>query len=229
MKYSEFVRLIALTITVVATSSTSGQTPVRRQGVSVQLVSASKAIAFPMADDADAWVVAITADGRLYFGAKSVTPEQLREEMRITPHSRDAKLYIKADARANFAALKQVLHAAHEDLFETVVLLTQKPANDSGQMYVPPYGLEVSLALPSADATVVQLQGSGGPNSILKVNDQEFQWSQLQSALTQASLGRSRKLVVIEANGVLAAAPVVRAIDLSRSIGASVAISLVGS
>ena len=41
-----------------------------RQGVSVQMARTTNATAYPAADNADAWIVAVTADGRLYFGVK---------------------------------------------------------------------------------------------------------------------------------------------------------------
>jgi len=229
MKYSIFVCLIAFTSAILATPCATGQTPALRRGVSVQLAVTTNAVAFPAADDADAWIIAVTAEGRLYFGVKPVTPEQLQEEMKVTPHRRDARLYIKADARAPFAVLKQALLAAHNAFFDTVVLLAQPPQNVSSAPFLQPYGLEVGLALPSAKSTLVQLGYSGSASPELKVNDQELPWSELKSALAQASAGQSRKIVVIEAEGNLPAAQLVNAIDLGRSIGAHIAISLIGS
>jgi biopolymer transport protein ExbD len=226
MKNSILVCLIALTLEITASPKALAQTPALREGVSVQLPATSNAVAFPAADDADAWIVAVTADGSLYFGVKPVTPEQLQEEMRITPRHRDERLYLKADARAPFAALKQALHAAHEDLFETAVLLTQQPQKDSSQAFLAPEGFEIHLALPSSSTTVVQLQDSGGATPRLKVNDQEFQWSVLQSALSRASRGQVGTTVVIEADGSLPSGLVIRVIDLSRLTAANIAVSL---
>jgi biopolymer transport protein ExbD len=228
MKNSIFVCVIALTSVVASTPHLTGQTPALREGVSVQLAHTSNAVAFPAADDADAWITAITADGSLYFGVKPVTPEQLQEEMKITPRRRDARFYIKADARAPVSAVTQALRAAHQNLFETAVLLTQQPQNDSPRAFLPPQGLEIHLAPPSATTTVVQLQDSGSATPRLKVNDQELPWSGLQNALLQASRGQSQTTVVIEADGNLPVAPVISVIDLSRLTAANVAISLMG-
>lgn len=228
MKYARFVCLIAATSSILAAPRASGQTPSLRQGVSVQLAATNTATAFPAADTADAWIIAITADGHLYFGVKAVTPEQLQEEMKTTPRPRDARLYIKADARAPFAAVRQALLAAHADFFETAVLLTQAPQNQPPRDLVPPYGLEVNLSLPSARPVLLQLRDSGSANPELKVNDQELPWSALRSALAHATEGQDRKIVVIEADGNVPAAQFISAIDLSLSTGASVAISLTG-
>jgi biopolymer transport protein ExbD len=227
MKHWVLVCVIALTPAIAVPADVNGQTQALREGVSVQLAATSNAVAFPAADNADAWIITVTADGSLYFGVKPVTPEQLQEEMRITPRRRDARLYIKADGRSPFVALKQALRVAHEDLFETVVLLTEQPQN-ARLAVVPPQGLEIGLAPPSANATVVQLEDSSGASPRLKVNDQEIPWSKLETAMSQASRGQDRSTVVIEADGDLASTSVIRVVDLSRLIGAKVAISLVG-
>jgi biopolymer transport protein ExbD len=228
MKNTIFVCLIAVTSSVLAVSHPGGQAPSMREGVSVELTSTSNATAFPAADEADAWIITVTADGNLYFGVKPETPEQLQQEMKITPRRRDARLYIKADARAPFSAVKQALHLAHEDLFETAVLLTQQPQNEPSRAALPPRGLEIHLALPSANSAVVQLEDSGSATPRLKVNDQDTPWSGLESALSQAAGGQKRATVVIEADGSLPSAPVIRVIDVSRSSSANVAISLMG-
>ncbi len=218
MKYMLFVCLIVFAVT-----NAIAQAPVLTKGVSVQLALTGNAVSFPAADNQDAWIIAATADGRLFFGVRPVTEASLTQEMKITPRNREAKLYIKADARAPFSTVKQALHAAHDDLFETAVLLTEQPHHPADGQIVPPDGLEVRLGLPSAKATVVQLHNSGNPRPALKVNDQEIPWSELQSALEQAP---ERKLVVVEAEGNLPFAEVVKVLDLSRSIGAKVAVSL---
>jgi biopolymer transport protein ExbD len=228
MKFSRFVCLLTAASSIFATPRVTGQTPALRPGISVELAVTSNAVAFPDADNADAWIIAVTAEGRLYFGVKPVTPEQLREEMKVTPRRRDARLYIKADARAPFAAVKHALLAAHEAFFETAVLLTQQSQNLSSAPFILPHGLEVSLALPSATVTLLQLRGSGSLSPEVKVNDQELPWSGLKSAMAQAPAGQSSKIVVIEAAENLPAAQLISAIDLSRSIGAHVVISLIG-
>ena len=231
MKYSLSVCPSALafaTMVLSLTSAAAAQSPALEKGVSVQMAATSNATAFPQADNQDAWIVAVTADGSLYFGVKPVTVEGLTEEMKSTPRRREARLYVKADARARFDAVKKALHAAQKDLFETVVLLTDQQPHAADVVMVPPQGLEVSLALPSATVTVVELYNSGRPTPGLKVNDQELSWSELQPALSEASQGGRVKQVVLEADGGLPFDQVVKVIDVSRSLGAKVALSLAG-
>src|SRR5215472_10099283 len=85
-----------------------GQTPALRRGVSVQEAVTQHATTMPEADEDDAWVVAVTADGKLYFGADPVTADSLFDVMKARPRKRSAKLYIKADARAPFGKVERV-------------------------------------------------------------------------------------------------------------------------
>lgn len=226
MKSSTLVCLIVVALTIVATPRVSGQTPPLQRGVSVQLASTKNAVAFPAADEADAWIVTVTAEGDLYFGAKPVTLEQLQQEMKMTPRRRDARLFIKTDARAPFAAVQQTLLAAHADFFETAVLLTQQAQSLSSGSIISPHGLEITLSLPSAMPILLQLRDSGNVTPEVKVNDQGVPWSSLEGALLQAVRGQGRKIVVIEADRNLQVASVISAIDLSRLLGADVVISL---
>lgn len=228
MKYSRFVCLSTLAFATIVFSKASAQSPALQKGVSVQMAATTNAVAFPEADNGDAWVVAVTADGSLYFGVTAVTVASLTEEMKSTPRRRQARLYVKADARAPFDAVKQALHAAQKDLFATAVLLTEQQQHAADATIVPPQGLEVTLALPSSRATLVQLHNSGRPTPALKVNDQELSWSELRAALMRASEGGRVNQVVLEADGSLPFDEIVKVIDVSRSLGAKVVVSLAG-
>src|SRR5437879_5903901 len=124
MKYMLAVCLIALTLTV---SHALGQSPALQQGVSVQMAPATHAEVMPAADNQDAWVIAVTADGSLYFGTDLRTTESLVEWMKTHPRNREAKLYIKADARAPFADVEKAIEAGRAVAFEAPVLLTSQP------------------------------------------------------------------------------------------------------
>lgn len=224
MKYLLSVCLIAFAVTNVPRA----QAQVKTEGVSVQMAPSNNGAAFPSADKQDAWVITITADGRLFFGVKPVNAASLAEEMKATPRDRAARVYIKADARASFRAVKQALLAAHEVFFETAVLLTEQTQPDSEAQMVRPEGLEIRLGLPSSPATVVEMHNSGQPIPAVKVNDRETPWPAMQNALEQALENQSEKLVVVEADGSLPFAQVLRVIDLSRSFTAQVAVSLTG-
>jgi biopolymer transport protein ExbD len=196
-----------------------------RQGVTVQMAHTTSAVAYPDADNNDAWIVAVTADGNLYFRVKPVTPDQLLEEMKATPRQRDAKLYVKADARAPFANVARVLEAGRVVGFEAPVLLTAQSLHPAFGAVVPPNGLEVLIgpALPAGGvATVVQLLNSGQPEPFLKVNGDEISWSALESTLRQHFQKGDEKVILLKADEQLPFGQVVQVIDVCRATGAKV-------
>ena len=196
-----------------------------RQGVTVQMAHTASAVSYPAADDNDAWIVVVTADGDLYFGVKPVTPDQLLEEMKATPRQRDAKLYIKADARAPFANVVRVLQAGREVAFEAPVLLTAQSLSPAPGTVVPPNGLEVLTgpALPAGGvATVVQLLNSGQQKPLLRVNGDEVSWSALEGTLRQHFQKGDEKVILLKADEQLPFGQVVQVIDMCRATKAKV-------
>jgi len=222
MNYLLSVCVIALAVTENAAPVAFAQTPAMRQGVSVQLAPTSNATPMPEADNEDAWIVAVTADGRLYFGTEPVTPASLSDEMKARPRNRDAKLYIKADARASFGDVQKVLSAAKSDLFESAVLLTNQNETPALGKLVAPKGLEVLLTSPPSDAAVVELHNSAQPRPSLKVSNQEIAPSNLQTALNQSLQNRKDRVVEVRAEGSLPFAQVAQVIDACTSVKAKV-------
>jgi biopolymer transport protein TolR len=222
MNYLLSVCPVALTFATNITPYASAQSPAMRQGVSVQMAKTANATPMPDADNEDAWVVAVTADGRLFFGVKPVTPESLEEEMKTTPRHRDQGLYIKADARASFGYVEKALSAAKRDLFESAVLLTNQNETPALGKLIAPKGLEVLLTSARSDAVVVELHDSGQLRHALKVNNQEIAWSDLQTTLNQSMQNRSERVVEIKAEGSLLFAQVAQLIDACSSIKAKV-------
>ena len=197
------------------------------QGISVQMARTTSAVAYPGADNANAWIVAVTAEGELYFGVKPVTPDQLLEEMKATPRHRDAKLYVKADVRAPFANVERVLEAGREVRFESPVLLTAQPVPAASGTMVPPNGLEVLVgpSLPAGTvATVVQLLSSGRPRPLLKVNGDEISWSALENTLKRHFQKGDEKVILLKADEHLPFGQVVQVIDTCRATGAKVVV-----
>ena len=197
----------------------AAQTPALQKGVSVQMAVTNNATPMPEADKQDAWIVAVTAPGQMYFGTEAVSAEQLSEEMKSHPRNRNAKLYIKADARASYASVKKTLQAAKEVMFADAVLLTKQPEAPALGMMVPPKGFDVSLT-PPAEAVVVQVSSSGQKQPELKVNNSAVSLANLQAALNQALQNRNQRLVIVKAEPQLPFADVVHIIDAARSVGA---------
>jgi biopolymer transport protein ExbD len=200
-----------------------------QQGVSVQLAVTSNADPMPDADNNDAWIVAVTADGRLYFGIDPVSPSDLADTMKARPRRRDQRLYIKADARAPFADVEKVLKAGHEVAFEAPVLLTAQAVPSASGTVVYPNGLEVLIgSAPAGVATVVQLLNPREQRPLLKVNGDEISWSALESTLRRHFQKGDEKLILLKADERLPFGTVVQVINVCRATGAQVVLDLPG-
>jgi biopolymer transport protein ExbD len=225
MSYLRFVCLLASTLTTAAVLLAVAQSQALQRGVSVELAVTNNAAPMPDADKQDAWIVTVTDDGSLYFGVDPVTRDGLVGVMIRTPRNREQKLYIKADARANYGDVEYALRAAQVAEFEAPVLVTAQflPLASGGVQ--PPNGLEVLVdtALPAGTvATVVELFSSRQQPLILKINNDQIPWSALQSTLTQHFQKGDEKVILLKADVHLPFADVVHAIDVCRSTGARV-------
>jgi biopolymer transport protein ExbD len=108
--------------------------PVMTAGVSVQMPGSRHAVEMRAADELDVKVVAITAGGKVFHGVTPVEPEALSGIAVKT-------VYVKADARAPFQRVLNVLDALRG---KAVVLLTAAPANAAKSAAIlPPYGVRL--------------------------------------------------------------------------------------
>ena len=232
MNYRLPVFLIALTLAANITDDAVAQSPMMRKGVSVQMAITTNASPMPEADNEDAWVVTVTADGNLYFAADPMTPDELSDWMKSHPRNREAKLYIKADARAHFASVEKVLEIGRAMGFQKPVLLTAQAEHTAPGTMVSPKGLDISVgsAFPSGTvATLVQLLPSGQEPPLLEINNDQTSWSALESTLRQHFQKGDDKLVLLKINGDLPFADVVHAIDNCRAAGAQVYVAAPGA
>ena len=228
MKCSPYVSLLVAMIAVIAWEARS-QRPALQRGISVQMAVTNNAQPIPAADEMDAWVVAVTADGRLFFGAHQETAEGLLEQMKVNPRRRDQNLYVKADARAPFSAVKKALHAAQEGRFENPVLLTTQHESVQPGTVVAPRGIVVKLlAPPGGETAFVRLSSSEQGPATLNINSQTVSWTELNSTLKQA-VQRPGETVQVEANDAVSFADVVRVLDAARASKATVSLLIFNS
>jgi len=224
MKYTLVVCLIAVTLTFVDVQHARAQSPTLRKGVSVQMVTTTHATPFSAADEQDAWVVTVTADGSLYFDADPMTVKTLADWMKTHPRNREATLYIKADARAQFVSLKAALGSARSSGFEQVVLLTKQGGAHLPGTMIAPQGIEVMLAAPGTGAIQVRLS-SAAHGSAVTVNNRQVALPEFQSTLT-GLVHSQGQFVQVEAEDAVLLGDVIRVIDESRAAGATVALPI---
>lgn len=225
MSYMRFVCLLASTLTTAAVLMVVAQTPALQRGVSVQMAVTNNAAPMPDADNNDAWVVTVTADGSLYFAADPMTPESLVDWMKTHPRNREAKLFVKADARAPFASVKAALGPAGSSNFKEVVFLTSQPESHAPGTMIPPNGIEVQLGAPgSAGAIQVRLSGPA-QGSTLTVNDRRITSPELGSTL-KGLVHSHAQVVQVEANDAVPFGNIMRVIDEAHAAGATVALPI---
>jgi len=194
-----------------------------REGVSVHMATTTNAQPVPAADEDDAWVVTLTADRRLYFGTKLLTPEGLSEQMKVTPRRRDQNLYIKADARAPYADVQKVLEAAKEDAFNAPILLTSQNEHAQAGTMVPAKGLEVLLNQPPAGSEPVVVRVQAGEQSpILTINNRRVRQESLKNTLRHLLQNQAEKIVTVEPRAQLPFAQLAQVVDTCRAAGAEV-------
>jgi len=134
MKSIVAVFLFALATTCV-TVAQNAEKPAIRHGLHVEMAVASHAVAMPAADEKDATVVAVAADGRVFIDAKAV-------ELTALSNMGTGTVYVKADARVPYQKILDVLDALHG---RPVVLLTAPTVQVEKEGIVPPYGMKVTV------------------------------------------------------------------------------------
>lgn len=211
----------------VEASQASATAQVLQRGVSVNMAGATNAQPMPDADNADAWIVTVTAEGHLYFGIDPVTPAALQQRMIRTPRKRSQRLYIKADARASFASVQKALNAASTAEFASPVLLvTQESAANPGTI-VPPKGLEIIMdgVANSGAKSVVEVNYSAQGSPTLRLDDQEIPFAALHDRLNQLAQSRKEKMILLRADGRSAFGDVAQVIDACRAAGVAVVVA----
>ena len=188
-----------------------------QKGVHVELAATRNAVAMPEADNEGALIIAVTHSGSVYFGIDPITPAALAKKPGL-----GGKLYIKADARTPYAEVAKVLDAVHTAGVTAPNLLTGQHETPQPGKFITPKGLEVRVGppLPSgAESTVVQILSSGQSSPLLKINNHDVPWANLETRLRQL---HSEKAVLLKADGKLPYGDVVHAIDVCRATGTKV-------
>ena len=135
MKLSIAVCIVG-SILIYAAGAQESPRPPLRKGVSVQMPVANHAVEVRAADQPDATVVAITADGKVYAGIERTEPAALSNLKAET-------VYVKADSRVPFQTVLTVLDALRG---KSVVLLAASPAAAERGTIISPYGIKLAVS-----------------------------------------------------------------------------------
>jgi biopolymer transport protein TolR len=102
-------------------------TPMLQKGVSVDMVKVNNPEQMPDADKEDALLVSVTRDGQVYFGSDQITIDALTTKVKDRLANKpDKRVYVKADMRAHFGSVVQVVDAVRAAGVDDLGLLTDQ-------------------------------------------------------------------------------------------------------
>ena len=103
-------------------------TPMLQKGVTVSLAQATNPIQMPDADREDALIVAVMRDGKIYFDTQQIIdPGQLTEKVKDRVANRvNKEVFVKADARAKYKAVVEVVDNVRSAGVDQLGLLTEQ-------------------------------------------------------------------------------------------------------
>jgi biopolymer transport protein TolR len=113
-------------------------TPMLQHGVTVDMAKVNNPEAMPDADKEDALLVAVMRDGKVFFGTDPIKVEDLTQKIKDRlANKTDKRVFIKADARAKFGAVVEVVDNVRSAGVDQLGLLTDQ--KKSGAL-APPTG-----------------------------------------------------------------------------------------
>jgi biopolymer transport protein TolR len=102
-------------------------TPMLQKGVSVDMAKVTNPEQMPDADKEDALLVSITRDGHVYFGSDQINIDSLTTKVKDRlANKADKRVYVKADMRARYGGVVQVVDAVRAAGVDDLGLLTDQ-------------------------------------------------------------------------------------------------------
>ena len=102
-------------------------TPMLQKGVSVDLVKTNNPTLMPDADKEDSLLVAITRDGKIFFGSDQIKADDLTTKVKDRLTGRpDKRVFIKADANTKYGNVVEVVDNVRSAGVDQLGLLTEK-------------------------------------------------------------------------------------------------------
>ncbi len=102
-------------------------TPMLQKGQSVDMARVNNPTPMPDADKEDALLVAVMRDGTIFFGTDKVSADQLATKVRDRLANKvDKRVFIKADARAKYGSVVDVVDNIRSAGVDDVGLLTEQ-------------------------------------------------------------------------------------------------------
>jgi biopolymer transport protein ExbD/biopolymer transport protein TolR len=116
-------------------------TPMLQKGVSVDLAKVNNPEQMPDADKEDALIVAIMRDGKVFFGNDQIKPDDLTNKVKDRLANRtDKRVFVRADARAKFGSVVEVVDNVRSAGVDQLGLLTDEKKNKPNPPPATPAG-----------------------------------------------------------------------------------------
>ncbi len=109
-------------------------TPMLQKGVSVDMAKVNNPVPMPDADKEDALLIAVMRDGQIFFGSDRIKADDLTNKVKDRLANKvDKRVFIRADMRAKYGAVVDVVDNVRSAGVDDVGLLTEQtqtnPAN----------------------------------------------------------------------------------------------------
>ncbi len=102
-------------------------TPMLQKGVSVDMAKVNSPTPMPDADKEDSLLVAVMRDGKVFFGTDRIKVEDLSSKVKDRlANKADKRVFIKADARAKYGDVADVVDNIRSAGVDDVGLLTEQ-------------------------------------------------------------------------------------------------------
>jgi len=102
-------------------------TPMLQKGISVDMAKVNNPEQMPDADKEDALLVSITRNGEVFFGSEKISVDNLTTKVKDRLVNRpDKRVYVKADMRARFGSVVQVVDSVRAAGVDDLGLLTDQ-------------------------------------------------------------------------------------------------------
>jgi biopolymer transport protein ExbD/biopolymer transport protein TolR len=120
-------------------------TPMLSKGISVEMAKTKNPSTMQAADKEDAVLVAISRDGRTYLGTDQMAPDQLPAKVKdLLTNKLDKTVYLRADARARYERVVEVVDNLRAAGVDQLGLLTEEIQQEKGKppAAAPPAGVQ---------------------------------------------------------------------------------------
>src|ERR1700739_178870 len=108
-------------------------TPMLQKGVSVDLAKVNNPEQMPDADKEDALIVAVMRDGKVFFANDQIQPDALTGKVKDRLANRtDKRVFVRADARAKFGSVVEVVDNVRSAGVDQLGLLTDQKKKTTG-------------------------------------------------------------------------------------------------